>query len=222
MGNLCPCCPGDDSHKYTEIPDEDKDFTDVGMKNSEPPTVKTSEPSPMSSTNQSLHNSSNANLSTQSTELASAFRTFPDAQETEKEYDLNSAVFKGMVVQQKFFNKSSYDPKFVWINLATRSLCLSEHNIKERRHKEANIADIVGVMAVAPEKYKAPVNSNGETIPLNPDLCLSIKFVRGGGIDLQFQTREERDVWYSVIARLTLQEKELRKHASQGNVMKPQ
>ena len=137
----------------------------------------------------------------------------PD-KDNELEFDPNASIFRGMVVQQKFFNKSSYDPKFVWVNLQTRSLCLSEHSIKERRHKEANIADITGVIAGPPEKYKASVNTNGEATPLNGELCLSVKFVRGGGIDLQFPSTQERDNWYQVLTRLILQEKELRRSSS--------
>lgn len=227
MGN-CPCCPKEPQHEYQPIADEDAAFTEMNQRNNEgmlrppSPPVNTSQPSPSSSSNNNNNNNNNGtSLAAPSTDTTSAtvFRSFPDAQETEKEFDLNSPVFKGMVVQQKFFNKSSYDPKFVWINLSTRSLCLSEHNIKERRHKEANISDIVGVMAVAPEKYKAGQNANGETISLDPNLCLSIKFVRGGGIDLQFQTKEERDIWYHVICRLTIQEKDLQKKSSAASVL---
>lgn len=136
----------------------------------------------------------------------------------EQVFDLNSPVFKGMVVHQKFFNKSSYDPKYVWINVNARSLCLSEHLTKERRHKEANIADITGVIAGPPEKYKAIVDENTkEVVPLDPDLCLSIKFVRGGGIDLQFKSQEHRDLWYNIIVQLMAQERDVRSRSSIQN-----
>lgn len=218
MGVCCPCFASND---YTQISDEDLEFTDVGSSNHKHglipqsinlPASNNVNKSPSINTQQSITPPTSI-VPTNTTEQ-SVFRQIPDPQESEKEYDLNSPVFKGMVVQQKFFNKSSYDPKFVWINLSTRSLCLSEHSIKERRHKEANIADITGVIAGPPEKYKASVNANGETVPLSPELCLSVKFVRGGGIDLQFQTTQERDSWYQVITRLILQEKELRRSTS--------
>jgi hypothetical protein len=118
------------------------------------------------------------------------------------DFDLNSTVFKGCVVQQKFFNKSTYEAKFAWINLKSKALCLSEHMTKERKHKEASIADVTGVICGPPEKYKAAVNNIGEPLALDPNLCLSVKFVRGGGIDLKFSSMRERDDWADVVLRL--------------------
>jgi len=138
------------------------------------------------------------------------FRQIPDRRDSERDFDVDASVFKGSVVQQKFFNKSTYDPKYVWINLTARSLCLSEHTTKERRHKEANLSDITGVIAGPPEKYRASANNQGEP-SINGDLCLSIKFVRGGGIDLQFATVEDRDMWYQTIIRLIAQERDYRR-----------
>jgi hypothetical protein len=73
---------------------------------------------------------------------------------------------------------------------------------KERRHKEASIGDVTGVICGPPEKYKATLGGNGEPLPLDPNLCLSVKFIRGGGIDLKFTTTKERDDWADVILRL--------------------
>lgn len=209
----CPCLYSDQSHQYSSIPDSDVEFTttDGNSLQSNNKTSLSNSPGQKASSTPATSLSSSSSGPAQADQAV--FHQMPD-RESEKEYDMNSSVFKGMVVQQKFFNKSSYDPKFVWINIQTRSLCLSEHSIKERRHKEANIADITGVIAGPPEKYKATVNTNGETIPLNSDLCLSVKFVRGGGIDLQFPTMQDRDNWYQVLTRLILQEKELRRTSS--------
>jgi hypothetical protein len=127
-----------------------------------------------------------------------AFQNVPDINEEEKsksQFDLNSNVFKGSVVEQKFSNKSSYDPKFAWVNYATRTLNLSEFMTKERRHKEASLSDVVHVVAGAPEKLKKDVVADNS-------LCLSVKFVRGGGIDLLFKTTAERDLWFDVIQDL--------------------
>lgn len=148
---------------------------------------------------------------------ANIFRQIPDKKDSEQDFDLNSSIFKGTIVQQKFFNKSTYDPKFVWVNISSRALCLSEHTTKERRHKEANLSDITGVIAGPPEKYRAQTNAQGDAVPINADLCLSIKFVRGGGIDLQFQTTDDRDLWYLVIIRLIAQEREYRRVSTLTN-----
>ncbi len=73
---------------------------------------------------------------------------------------------------------------------------------KERRHKEASIGDVTGVICGPPEKYKASQGQSGEPQQLDPNLCLSVKFVRGGGIDLKFTTMKERDDWADVILRM--------------------
>jgi hypothetical protein len=126
-----------------------------------------------------------------------------------KKFDDNLPVFQGCVVEQKFSNKSSYETKFAWINLESRSLNLSEHMTKERRHKEASLVDVVSVAAGPPEKFKAHVSATGTPTEFqDSDLCLSVKFIRGGGIDLKFKTEEERDSWHDVITHIVLQQKE--------------
>jgi hypothetical protein len=116
--------------------------------------------------------------------------------------DLSSPVFKGTTAMQKFSNKSTYDSKYLWINVHNRTLNLSEYNSKEKRHKEASIGDIVNVVAGPPEKYKPLVDEKGEAEKLNIGQCLSVTFVRGGGIDLKFLTEAERDAWYIALTKL--------------------
>ena len=69
---------------------------------------------------------------------------------------------------------------------------LSDHTTKERRHKEANLSDIVGVQKELPAKYK---NIGVDTSALDVDKCLSVKFIRGGGIDLLFVNTEDCELW---------------------------
>lgn len=116
--------------------------------------------------------------------------------------DLNSPVFKGTTAMQKFSNKSTYDQKFVWINIHSRTLNLSEYNTKEKRHKEASIGDVVNVVAGPPEKYKAALDAKGDPEKLNIGQCLSVTFIRGGGIDLKFLSEAERDTWYLALTKL--------------------
>lgn len=116
--------------------------------------------------------------------------------------DLNSPVFKGTTALQKFSNKSTYDQKYVWINIHSRTLNLSEYSSREKRHKEASIGDIVNVVAGPPEKYKAVADEKGNTEKLNIGQCLSVTFVRGGGIDLKFLSEAERDAWYIALTKL--------------------
>jgi hypothetical protein len=116
--------------------------------------------------------------------------------------DLSSPVFKGTTCDQKFSNKSTYDQKFIWINIHSRTINLSEYKTKEKRHKEAGIADIVNVVAGPPEKYKATTDANGSPEKMNIGLFLSVTFIRGGGIDLRFASETERDAWYLAITKL--------------------
>lgn len=139
-----------------------------------------------------------------STSDNTAFHVVPDDRTVLELFDSNSSVFKVSSLEQKFTNKSSYDNKFAWISANTRTLNLSDHASKERRHKEASLTDVVSVIAGPPDKYKP---KGGEVPNLNPNHCLSIKFIRGGGIDLKFKTKEERDSWYKVISELVMQQK---------------
>lgn len=105
-------------------------------------------------------------------------------------------VFEGTQLEQKFTSKKLFDKRFVWINLSTRSIHMSEHVTKERRHKEASIADIIDVTLGLP---KIPAQTGGGD---NPDLGMTIVFKKGGGIDLHFSNKETRDVWYDTVKSL--------------------
>ncbi len=73
---------------------------------------------------------------------------------------------------------------------------MSQYMTKERRHKEASLTDVTSVVAGPPVKRKTQFADN-----LN-DLCLTVNFKRGGGIDLQFKTKEDRDSWYSTLLNI--------------------
>ena len=105
-------------------------------------------------------------------------------------------VFDGTQLEQKFTSKKSFEKKFVWVNLSTRSIHMSEHVTKERRHKEASITDITGVEIGLPKV--AAEKGGGD----NPDLGMTIVFKKGGGIDLHFSNKETRDIWYDTMKAL--------------------
>ena len=56
-----------------------------------------------------------------------------------QEFDMRSSVFEGASVYQKFTSKQNYEPRFVWVNLETRTIHMSVQISKERRHKEASL-----------------------------------------------------------------------------------
>jgi hypothetical protein len=105
-------------------------------------------------------------------------------------------VFDGTELEQKFTRSANFEKRFVWINVNNRSIHMSEHFTKERRHKEASLADVTDVVMGSPTK--AAVKGGGE----NPDLGMTIVFKRGGGIDLHFSTKEMRDIWHETVAAL--------------------
>lgn len=134
----------------------------------------------------------------------SAFHAVPDTTDA-AHFDQKQSVFSGTWVQQKFSNKSLYDPKFAWINIQSRTLNLSDFPAKEKRHKEASLSDVISLIAGPPDKYRGPVGS----APPTPSLCLTVKFVRGGGIDLLFESQQDRETWYEAMSKLLVHQKHI-------------
>jgi len=118
----------------------------------------------------------------------------------EDAFDLNrcKCVFELVEVQQKFTSKALYEKKFIWVTLSARSLHMSDHSTKERKHKEASLTDVTEVIMAAPKVGTSP----------NPALCLTVVFRRGGGIDLQFDSQNTRDIWAETLKKIIKQVKE--------------
>lgn len=111
--------------------------------------------------------------------------------------DVNSIVFKGTSALQKFSNKTTYEKRFLWVNLYNSTLNLSEYMTKEKRHKEVNVKDIVSVAQTLPAKAD-------KKLPEKPsvDQCLTVNFTRGGGIDIKFESSDQRDLWFETLTKL--------------------
>ena len=109
------------------------------------------------------------------------------------------AAETGSNVEQKFVQKSKYEPKFVWINKKKKTIHLSDHQTKDRRHKEASLSEVTSIVAGPPAKF-----SKNKADELNGKLCLTINFLKGGGIDLKFTEESERDHWYEVLNGIVL------------------
>lgn len=118
-----------------------------------------------------------------------------DQRELEGELDLNADVFQGIPIQQKFSNRSLYETRFIWIKLKSRTIHLSEHMTRDRRHKEASLQDVVSIFAGPPKKPLGKSDADA-------DLCLTVHFKAGGGIDLKFQTQEQRDRWHYYLKKI--------------------
>lgn len=111
-------------------------------------------------------------------------------------YDQTISAFKGLMIDLKFTSKSSYEEKFVWLNSYSNTIHMSQIVSKEKRHKEASLADVTSLVAGPPNKCKG-------LTPAHEAVCLTINFKRGGGIDLKFSTEEVRDLWYRTLRKLT-------------------
>ena len=95
----------------------------------------------------------------------------------------------------KFTSKTTYEPRFVWVNLDTLTIHMSQHNTKERRHKEASLADVTNVERGAPKRIKS-------TDVVNDATCMTVNFQRGGGIDLKFSSEAECATWFAVLTKV--------------------
>ena len=114
----------------------------------------------------------------------------------QKEVDPSSSIFNGTFVDQKFTSKTTYEPRFIWVNLDTLTIHMSQHNTKERRHKEASLADVTNVERGAPKRVKSVSDDVNDTV------CLTVNFQRGGGIDLKFSSAAECDLWMKVLSKI--------------------
>ena len=107
-------------------------------------------------------------------------------------------VFDIIELEQKFTSKQLYEKKFVWVQLGSRSIHMSDYSSKERRHKEASLTDVTDVVIGLPKKFK-------EGLVPSKDECLTVVFKRGGGIDLKFPSQTERDIWHETLLKIVSQ-----------------
>jgi len=118
------------------------------------------------------------------------------------ELNLYSNVFSGAEVLQKFHNSVQYTSRFVWLNAVTGTIHMSQHMSKDRRHREANLAEVTDVVVGPPAKRK---QLEGEDESIYSKNCLTINFKKGGGIDLQLKSEVERDEWLDALTKILLQ-----------------
>lgn len=115
-------------------------------------------------------------------------------------YDANASIFVGLEIEQKFTNKNAFEDKFVWVDAKASTIHLSQYVKKDKRHKEASLADIANVQPGLPVKY----DKSDSKLKLDPTCCLTINFKKGG-IDLKFKDKTTRDLWAEVISQLISQ-----------------
>ena len=101
-------------------------------------------------------------------------------------------VLDGCSAGTKFTGKTSYDEKYLWINVDDKTIHVSPFTNKNKEHKEASMLDIIKVSKCFPKRYS---NKN----KLNIDCCITIEFERGGSIDILFENSALRDSWFEVL-----------------------
>ena len=120
MGNLCSsCCEKSD---YTEIVDTNTELT----------PSQSAQGVPVAAVNSGVDKEGMEFSTVQKDEAHIG---------TEK-FDQNLSPFKGLHVDLKFTSKSSYESKFVWLNSYSNTIHMSQVASKEKRHKEASLADV--------------------------------------------------------------------------------
>lgn len=140
------------------------------------------------------------------------FQAFPSSfNPTTSNTSGNNEVYDGTLVELKYSSKYSYDRKYLWLNSATCTINMSKYFVKERSHKEASLKDVTSVIAGPPVRYKPELAENISSEsklerPWNPKQCLSINFSKGGGIDVRFDSEEQRNVWFKELNDVVLRQ----------------
>ena len=65
-----------------------------------------------------------------------------DEAHTADKYNQELSTFIGSQLELKFTSKSGYEDKFVWLNSTSKTIHMSVHTTKEKRHKEASLGDV--------------------------------------------------------------------------------
>ena len=125
-------------------------------------------------------------------------------------FDSNINFFNGLWIERKFTQNTAYERRFLWVteddtdasNRKGYSIHMSEFAAKNRRHKEANLKDVVKIEIGKPSKAALAVNDNH---------CLTINFKLGGGIDLKFENQVDRDLWHKKLKTILAYHQSLEK-----------
>ena len=113
-----------------------------------------------------------------------------------KTIDVNSPVFQGVNVFLKFTDKDTFEPRFIWVDFTSHTIHLSTFSHKERRHKEANLADVTSLRAGLPNKIS---KQGGQDLA---GKCLTINFKRGGNVDILVDNTADRNLWYNTLRKI--------------------
>jgi len=117
-------------------------------------------------------------------------------------------VNKGTVVLQKFSKEEHYDRKFIWINRKNVTIHMSQHSAKDKSHKEASLRDVTSVVCGPPSKLAKAISRSNNVSSAELEVIssgshgMSIKFKKGGGIDLVFQNKLIRDNWHACLVEI--------------------
>lgn len=172
MGSFCSSCCEADKNKYTTVGDGANSSGECCL-----PCCRKKKVTALAGEEESFHDDPGAN-----------FKTLM------KEFDMKSSIFEGTQIPRKFLRNSKYENRFMWVNLDSRTIHMSQHSTKDRRHKEASLSDVTSIVRGSPNLE--------DSVVVKPSVCLTIYFQKDSGIDLRFQTEEECELWYNVLCRI--------------------
>lgn len=108
--------------------------------------------------------------------------------------DTSSPAFLGMNILKKTTKESKYRIRFCWIDQDAKSVHWSKKETRDPPSKELLLNDIMAIRKGAPQR-SARFGGTGDL----EELGLTLAMPRGDGIDLKFQSTEERDEWHQIL-----------------------
>ena len=131
-------------------------------------------------------------------------------------FDESISFFYGLWLERKFIQNTAYEKRFLWVSEDDvdefkykgygkhkgYTIHMSEYSEKRKRHKEANLMDLVRIDVRKPSKAAQAVDEN---------FCLTINFKAGGGIDLKFENQTDRDLWHKKLKTILFYYNDLKK-----------
>jgi hypothetical protein len=194
MGAWCCCCCGRDSlrSEYQQLPDDNVDLGAAAARTAQIYPQLAHQQS--SSRGAQSHQVQLAKLPPFPTTTIESKTNGDEAYLSPRTMvDLTKPAFAGLVVDQKYATYGYYDKKFIWIGNDCKTLHMSQYTNKINHHKEASLENIVSIESTYPLKYKMQDPQVEKKISPHDDIYLTIKFGKGGAIDLRFQNSSEKN-----------------------------
>ena len=122
--------------------------------------------------------------------------------------DPRMVLFEGGVIDKKLVNETKYqDKRYLWVDSSTPSqpvLCWAKGTVKnEKKYKTLLLSEALAFVVGMPLKVNA---GDIRKYQMDGSKCLCIIHPAKefkGGVDLRFQDKQTRDVWFTTLNGLT-------------------